>query len=161
MKTFFFKSSHLDLLALKPLSHIKPYWDLSWDSELEEYLVEEGSFALELNNLISEIENTPPPSKYHVCEDELANYVKANLNWPITKINNRWVFLKNISDYPSILEQGGFGDIDEKNLILSASGRIQAAIDFGQNHFDEMEDGHQRILAIVLAIILFQRDCRT
>ena len=57
-----------------------------------------------------------------------------------------------------MLEQGGFNDIDEKNLVLSACGRVKAAIDRGQLHFDDMEKFHRKMLADVLAIILYHRD---
>ncbi|EBF8391669.1 hypothetical protein NBB52_05625 [Salmonella sp. NW1172] len=57
----------------------------------------------------------------------------------------------------SILEQGGFSDEDQKNLCLSIAGRIRAAINRHQFHFDDMEKSHQKILADVIAIILYHR----
>jgi len=56
-----------------------------------------------------------------------------------------------------ILEQGGFHDINETELVQAATGRIQTALDLGQLHFDEMEDSHRKILAGVLCIILYHR----
>lgn len=81
--------------------------------------------------------------------------LKKKLNWGIEKIGKRWTG----SDYKAILEQGGFGDIDEQNLVLAASGRIRASIKYGQKHFDKMENGHMIILSNILSIILFHRYC--
>lgn len=153
MIDFFKRSDYLDYLVLRPLSHILPNWELSWDYENNKYKNEEDSYAEMLNNLIEELDKKNPPPKYHNNEDFLAEYVKKNLNWGIEKAGNRWI----CGDYTSILEQGGFGDIDEVNLVNAAAGRIHAARKFGQNHFDEMEEGHQKILAYVLAIILYHR----
>jgi len=61
-------------------------------------------------------------------------------------------------DYWSIIEQGGFVDLDEKDLVELAAGRIRAAIDRGQGHFDEMEESHRSILARVLSVIGYHRD---
>jgi hypothetical protein len=155
IENFFYKSSYLDLLVLKPLWHIREIWDLSWDDKTKRYLVEEDSFGAEINALITELENASVPENYHENEDKLAEYVAEKLNWQIKKIGQRWTE----ADYKSILEQGGFGDIDEQNLVLAASGRIHAAIKFGQSHFDKMEDGHMNILANILSIILYHRNC--
>lgn len=143
----------MDRLALKQLSHIKENWELAWNNEDEKYEPEENSYAEKLNQLIVELGRVDPPKKYHKNEDCLVEYVIANLNWKIRKINGRWVG----EDYVAILEQGGFNDIDRNNLILAAAGRIKAAIDRNQHHFDEMEQSHQKILADVIAIILYHR----
>ncbi|MBD0780102.1 hypothetical protein HPE56_20070 [Maribacter sp. ANRC-HE7] len=153
IEDFFYKSTYLDMFVLKPLWIARGNWDLSWDSETKRYIVEEDSFGQEINDLISEIENTKPPKKYHDNEDILAEYVNQNLNWDIKKIKNRW----EGAEYKSILEQGGFGDIDEKNLVSAATARIHTAIKFGQKHFDEMENGHMIILSNILSIILYHR----
>lgn len=154
VEDFFYNSSFLDMYVLKPLSHIRDTWDLSWDNDTKRYIIENDSFGKELNDLITELENVSPPDSYHENEDKLADYVAAKLNWGIIKINNRWTE----ADYRSIFEQGGFGDIDEENLVLAASGRIHAALKFGQNHFDEMEEGHALILSNILSIILYHRN---
>ena len=60
-------------------------------------------------------------------------------------------------DYAAIIEQGGFGDDGESELCLAACGRIVAALERGQIHFDEMEVGHQRMLSNVLAVIIYHR----
>ncbi|NUN66745.1 hypothetical protein HCU40_18765 (plasmid) [Pseudanabaena biceps] len=161
MKEFFGNSDLLDLLVLRQLSHIKGNWELIWDRENEEYEPEENSYAEEVNQLIEELSLVEPPEKYHKNEDSLAEYLIANLNSEITKVNGRWVRAAYTSRaiYASILEQGGFHDIDQTNLILAAAGRIKAAMDRKQNHFDDMERSHQEMLADVIAIILYHRTC--
>lgn len=151
-KEFFDNSIWLQRYALRPLSHIEPDWELVWDDENDCYLEEDGTLAKELNHLIQEIASTPPPVNYHDNEDALAYYL-VDKGWPITKINGRWDY----PDYERILEQGGFSDTDEKNLVKAASGRTHAAMDFDQYEFDDMEDGHMKILASVIAVILYHR----
>lgn len=153
MIDFFKRSGFLDYMVLKQLSHICPNWELTWDYENNKYKSEEDSFAEKLNELIEELGKTTPPAKYHNNEDSLAEYVIENLNWKIKKINNKW----EGEDYAVILEQGGFGDVEERKLVKAAAGRIQTAIKYGQKHFDDMEEGHQKILGDVLAIILYHR----
>ena len=150
---FFNNSDGLDRLVLRPLSHISLNWELTWDRNNQQYLEEENSFAKSLNKLIEELRVITPPLSYYNNEDILANYVVANLKWPIQKIGGRWIG----ADYQSILEQGGHHDLDENNLILAASGRIKAAIKFGQKHFDDMEPSHKEMLAAVMAIIIYHR----
>ncbi len=152
-KAFFGQSDLLDRLALRQLSHINANWELIWNAEKQEYDSEEDSYASKVNNLIEELGRVNPPEKYHENEDCLTEYVLANLKWKIKKINGRWVG----EDYAAILEQGGFDDIDEKNLALAAAGRIKAAIDRNQHRFDDMEPSHQKMLADVIAIILYHR----
>lgn len=161
MMDFFINSELLDYEVLRPLSHIKPYWETTWNPKTQEYEKEEGSYAGLLNQLIEEIRNTIPPARYHDNEDRLAQYVVQHLKWPLCKKGMRWVSLKGppmgIDDYGVILQQGGFHDINEKELISAAAGRIKAAVDRSQNHFDEMEESHRRILAAVLSTILYHR----
>lgn len=154
IKDFFSNSDTLDYLVTKQLSHICQSWELTWDFDKEEYEREEGTFAGLLNNLIVELANSPIPARYHDNEDALAEYVKATHNWKIQKVGNRW----EGADYQSLLEQGGFKDIDETNLVQAAAGRIKAAIDRGQMHFDDVEESHRHVLAYVLAIVLYHRD---
>lgn len=153
IKGFFDNSGLLDYLVLRPLSHIRENWELMQDNVNEEYEREDDSFASNLNELILELSKTTSPAKYHVNEDKLAEYVKKHLNWSINKVSNRW----KGEDYEMILEQGGFHDINETELVQAATGRIQTALDLGQLHFDEMEDSHRKILAGVLCIILYHR----
>lgn len=154
VEDFFYKSSFLDMFVLKPLWHIRETWDLSWCENTKRYIVEDDSFGNEFNNLITELENTISPKEYHQNENILAEYIAKKLNWDIKKINNRWTG----AEYKVILEQGGFGDIDEKNLVTAARGRIDAAYRFGQKKFDEMEEGHMIILSNILSIILYHRN---
>jgi hypothetical protein len=139
MNDFFADSAYLDYMVLRPLSHIHMNWEFTWDRKTATYFVEEDSYAGLLNDLLAELENSSPPSRYHDNEDCLAKFVVENLKWPIKKKGNRWFG----ANYDSILEQGGFHDIHEANLILAAAGRIQVAKRLGQTHFDEMEKTHQ------------------
>jgi hypothetical protein len=154
MNHFFDDSDILDYEVLRPLSHITLNWELSWDINEKKYITEEDSFAGLLNELIDELESANPPRKYHDNEDRLAENVKRSLGWNIQKRGKFWVG----ADYDSIIEQGGFNDINEADLVLAAAGRIKAAQDRGQNHYDEMEQSHRRMLAAVITIILYHRD---
>ena len=153
MKSFFLQSIVFDHQVVRPLSHILPNWELTWDDTTGKYVEEEDSYAKLLNVLISELDSTIPPSKYHDNEDRLAEYVKKSLNWKIYKKGNRWLGMDNFS----ILEQGGFQDIDQNELLLAAAGRIKAAKNRGQFHFDDMEKSHREMLAAVITIILYHR----
>jgi hypothetical protein len=153
VKSFFKQSDSLAYLVTRQLSHIKCNWELIWDSEKQEYLPEEDSYAELLNQLINDLNAVSPPSRYHENEDCLAEYVISNLKWNIKKVGGRWVG----QDYAAILEQGGFNDINQENLILAAAGRIKSAINREQFNFDEMELSHQKILGNVLACILYHR----
>lgn len=153
IRDFFAWSDRLDYDVLRPLSHIRANWELWWDAASQRYDTEDDSYAADLNSLIDELARTPPPARYHDNEDGLAEYVTAKLKWPISKVKGRWVG----ADYASILEQGGFGDIDQQGLLAAAAGRIHAAIRYGQRHFDEMERSHRHMLAAVLTIIFYHR----
>lgn len=153
-KSFFQDSELLDYLVLRPLSHIKANWELTTSADKNQlYETEEDSYADLLNQLIIELGRVNPPHRYHDNEDCLAEYVKTSLRWNINKVGNKWIGM----EYKSILEQGGFDDLDEVNLVLAASGRIKAAIKRNQHHFDDMETSHQNMLSIVLAIIMYHR----
>src|SRR3989339_643975 len=148
---FFWQCEFLDHFAVRQLSHINANWELRWNREEGKYEPEEDSYAEKVNQLIEELGQVDPPRKYHENEDCLAEYLITNLNWPIKKVNGRWVG----ADYTVILTQGGFDDINEENLILAAAGRIKAAIDRKQYNFDDMERSHQKMLAAVIAVILY------
>jgi len=152
-RTFFSNSELLGYRVLRPLSHIKGNWELMWDVDKRQYETEEESYAALLNQLIEEIGRAAVPSRYHDNEDCLAEYVRSSLNWKIEKIGGRWIG----EDYAAILEQGGFHDIDEENLVSAAAGRIVAALNRNQCRFDDMEQSHQKMLADVIAIILYRR----
>ncbi len=150
---FFAWSDTLDRRVLRRLSHIHPNWEISWDRETGRYKHEPDSFAEKLNLLIDDLAHTRPPPRYHDSEDGLAQYGAAKLNWNIRKQGNRWVG----AEYGFILEQGGYGDVDQQELILAAAGRIQAALVRGQMHIDQMEQSHAHMLCEVMAIILYHR----
>lgn len=152
-KEFFGGSNLFDYMITRQLSHIRGNWELTWDHKKEQYEPEEESYAGLINELVIELSKLDPPEIYHDNEDRLAEYCKASLNWDIKKVGNRWVG----SDYSSVLEQGGFKDWDQKNLCLAACGRVKAALSRGQMHFDDMEESHRKMLADVLAIILYHR----
>jgi hypothetical protein len=153
IKAFFENSNFLDRDVLRPLSHINLNWELIWNSNSNEYEREDCSFASLLNDLIKEISITVPPKSYHDNEDYLARLVNKSLNWKIYKKGKLWIG----NDYISILENGGFYDINEHNLIKAATGRIKAAIDRSQNHFDNMEHSHKRVLSSILTIIIYHK----
>jgi len=150
---FFYYSDYLDLCVLKPLEHILPHWELIWDDDRYRYEHEDQSLAEALEKLIIEISATVPPPKYHDHEDRLAEFMIGRMGWKIKKKNGRWIG----SDYESILEQGSFKDIDQKELIMAAAGRIKAALDLNQMHFDDMHESHRKMLGAILAIILYHR----
>jgi hypothetical protein len=154
VKAFFGNSNAtLDHIVLRPLSHIMTNWELRWDAEAEQYVHEDDSFVLLLNQMISDLANANPPARYHDNEDALAQYVIQDLNWKISKQGGRWIG----ADYEFILEQGGFRDVDQAELLTAAAGRIHAALNRGQLHFDDMEESHQRMLGAVLSVILYHR----
>lgn len=151
---FFSWSDLLDHMVNRELSHIRGNWEMSWDHVESQYEPEEDSYAAILNSLFKKMSELDPPRKYHDNEDRLAEYLQRNTQWNIHKVNSRWVG----APYEIILEQGGFSDIDQMQLMLAAAGRVRAAIDRGQLHFDDMEESHRYMLAIVIIIILYHRE---
>ncbi|MDQ4420970.1 hypothetical protein OOT33_11065 [Sphingobium sp. DEHP117] len=143
----------LERFVLRPLSHITMNWELKWDDNAQAYLPEEDSFAAIRNQTIHDLSETRPPRRYHENEDSLADFVIEHLHWPIRKKRGFWVG----AGYNSILEQGGFHDLDQFDLLQAAAGRVHAALDRQKTHFDHMEHSHQRMLAAVLSIILYHR----
>ncbi len=158
---FFGWSDFLDHEVLRPLSHIRANWELKWDHSTGQYAPEDGSYAQLLNELVDEIELCDPPRRYHDNEDRLGEFVQRRLNWGVYKEGNRWLNREGKvltpPDYISLLEQGGFEDLDQEELVLAAAGRIRAAVSRGQLHFDDMERSHQVMLAGVLAVILYHQ----
>ncbi|WP_024617024.1 hypothetical protein [Pseudomonas kilonensis] len=150
IKDFFAQSEKLDYAVLRPLSHLNLCWELIWDGE--DYVDEEGTFSGVLIRLIDRMATVTPPNNYHDNEDILAQSVIASLGWKIEKIGKRW----EGADYVSILEQGSIGDsVNQSELFLATVGRIVAAIKHGQYRFDDMEEGHQIVLAAALSILVF------
>ncbi|OCH16908.1 hypothetical protein [Aliivibrio logei] len=152
MINFFEQSDSLDYEVLRPMRHIRGNWELRQGDE-SLFAIEEDSFAEDLNNLIDELEVAEIPERYHDNEDLLAEYVKNKFNSEIVKVGNRW----EGQSYQIILQDAGFFDIDERNLVQSAKGRIMAAIKFGQTSYDDMELGHRKMLAVILTLILYHR----
>lgn len=140
-------------MTLRPLSHITLSWETQWDFENERYKPEYDSFADDLNVVIEQLAMCARPASYHSHEDQLAENTLRQLRWPIQKKNGRWIG----ADYANILEQGAFGAMPD--LISAACGRVHAALDHGQTHFDEMEDAHLAMLAALITIIIYHRDC--
>jgi hypothetical protein len=163
VQDFFSWSDWLDYLVLRPLSHIKPNWEVTWDHDERKYIPEEDSFAEALNEMIERIASVDPPARYHDNEDRLAEFVRDRLSWKIRKVGSIWVNEdgKRLApdDYAAVMEQGAFDDPDILNLFLATSGRIHAAIARGQTHFDQMEESHQIMLAAAMSNILYHRDC--
>ncbi len=162
IKRFFEPSEFMEHEVLRPLSHIRGNWDPYIDPESGRYIEEEDSFAALFNALIDELAVTQPPLLYHDNEDRLGEYVQRHLNWKIKKSGCMWVNQDGSrlhqSDYLALLEQGAFDYQGIHNLVLAASGRVHAAIQRGQMHFDDMERSHQIILAGVLGAILYHRE---
>jgi hypothetical protein len=153
VRDFFAWSDTLDKLVLRPLDHIRSNWEIIWDHSSAKYLFEEDSFVTELNDLIKDLTKIQPPTRYHDNEDRLAQYAIERLKWPISKKGGWWIG----EDYDAILEQGGYDDIDQEELLLAAAGRIQAALVRGQTHIDQMEQSHRRMLGAVLSILIYHR----
>jgi hypothetical protein len=153
IREFFSWSEIFDHMVTRQLSHIKSNWELTWNEDPKESDDEKDSYAQKINELIMELCEINPPYRYHDHEDRLAEYCRDNLGWNINKEGRMW----KGSDYASILEQGGFSDQAQKNLCLAVAGRVRAAINHKQIHFDNMESRHQVMLADVMAIILYHR----
>jgi hypothetical protein len=152
--SFFFSNSDLlDYMVLRPLSHIMPNWELRRGDGDGLFLEEEDSFAGLFNQLIDELEKVTPPLRYHDHEDRLAEFVKERFKKDLKKIGMRW----EGEDYRIILQDGGFGDADQKDMVLAVAGRIKAAIDRKQLQFDDMEKSHRYMLAVILTLILYHR----
>ncbi|HEX8522020.1 MAG TPA: hypothetical protein VF669_07165 [Tepidisphaeraceae bacterium] len=161
VRDFFADSTWIDATVLRPLSHIRFGWEIQWDAKNQQYVPEEGTFGDLLNELIEELDSSTPPIRYHDHEDVLGRRVQRDLKWEVEKRGSRWVHRDGspvgTSDYLALLEQGAFADVGERNLLLAAAGRIKAAMDRGQMHFDDMDERHMWMLAGVLSAILYHR----
>jgi hypothetical protein len=77
IKDFFTCSELLDYMVLRPLSHINGNWELTWDSNTQEYQKETDMLSELLIDLIHELSTTSLTClEYHLNEDKLAEYVK-------------------------------------------------------------------------------------
>lgn len=153
VRAFFARSDYLDYMVLRPLSHITMSWEVTWG--VDRYEPEVDSFASDLNEIIHQIAGSQRPDHYHDNEDRLAERVVTELKWPIQKKGGRW----HGADYQSILEQGAFEDIGQRELAIAANGRVQMALDYGQSHFDAMDDAHMTMLSALMTIMIYHRDC--
>ncbi|UVO55290.1 hypothetical protein [Sphingomonas sp. SUN039] len=153
VRDFFAWSDLLDHDVLHPLAHIKGNWEATWDHTTRRYESEEGSFAKSLNLMIDDIADTAISPRYHDNEDVVARYLASQPGSKIAKVGGRWVG----EEYGWTLEQGGFYDIDQGELLTSAIGRVAAALKRDQTHYDMMETGHRMMLADILTIILYHR----
>jgi hypothetical protein len=158
---FLGKSTYLDRLALKPISHICPYWELTWDDEKAQYIPEDGSFAEELNEVLTELNRIIPPDNYHKFEDELIEHVSKQSGNTLFNHEGEWLaYIKGEikkAEYDHALERGSFHDPYEFNLLKAVAGRIKEALERGQTHFDDMEHYHQLTLAAIITVILYKR----
>jgi hypothetical protein len=157
MNSFFDDSSEFDRHVLRPLSHITPSWELIWDPNTTQYKEDSDGLGAVVNSILSEVAMAQVPANYHNNEDALAEYAKNALGWPIKKVGGRW----QGADYASILEQGGFSDVNQTELVGAVAGRIAAARHFGQEHYDDMDPAHQAMLAAVVSIIVYHRINKT
>jgi hypothetical protein len=156
MIEFFEHSELLEYEVLRPLSHIRGNWELTSGNGDYHFEIEDDSFARELSELVDELDQTKTPKRYHDNEDNLVEYVRGRLGKEIKKVGNRW----QGRDYQSILQDAGFYDFKEENLVQSAKGRIEAAQKYGQEHYDDMEQGHRKMLGLLLALIIYHREAR-
>ncbi|MER8445211.1 hypothetical protein NKH52_18670 [Mesorhizobium sp. M1066] len=149
IRDFFARSPFVPGMVLRRLSHIKHNWEVGWDPHSGRYLPEPFSLAADLNEVIDQIAATTPPGRYHDHEDIIVGCVSSIFS--AEKQGGRW----RGDDYGFLLEQGLMmsGRLDD--LILAATGRVYAAINSGQKHFDDVEHGHLRMLSDILATIVF------
>lgn len=157
IRAFFAKSSWLDQVVLRPLSHIAPYWELQWNDDLQKYQPEEESFAEDVNALIEVLAAILPPESYHDNEDVAVLEFLKRHKWPVVKRGRMWTGEK--FDYAAALEHGSFQLAVQSELLQAASGRIHIAIKYKQHHFDEMDDAHFWMLGSLLTILLYQGYC--
>lgn len=149
VKNFFAQSEYLDQMVLRPLSHLDLEWELIQGND--GYLLEEGNLSAHLINLIDVLASTVPPKKYHDNEDRLAEYL-VSMGSKIQKKGQYWIG----DDYGFVLQQASLAhQLNNEELIFSAAGRVVAAIKHKQYKFDEMEEGHQAMLAAILTILVF------
>jgi hypothetical protein len=101
VRAFFACSTWLDHMVLRPLSHIAPSWETSWNDDDNRYEPEAFSFADDLNRVIDLVATCPRPLKYHDHENLLVEAVIRKRKWPLQKKGSRWI----VADYASILER--------------------------------------------------------
>ncbi|WP_060477693.1 MULTISPECIES: hypothetical protein [Pseudomonas] len=149
VKNFFHLCHSLDELVLRPLSHLDQSWELLRSPT--GYVVEKGHLSEKLIELIDILATTTPPLKYHDNEDRLAEYLISKGS-KIRKEGRFWIG----ADYEFVLQQASLAHtINHTELVHAASGRVIAALNYGQRNFDDMEEGHKKMLASILTILIF------
>lgn len=164
-RRFFEDSDTLDHATLRPISHVAPNWELTWDSTSDRYEEEEDSLAAHLNKLIEEISNLVPPTDYHALENQHAiNYegVASGRFYLDGKLwrDQQTGQLVDKDFVGHMIEQATCGHYDVPDLVLSAAGRISTALKFGVDHFDKLDRGHMEMLSVIITDILFRRSDR-
>lgn len=148
-----------DLEVTKPLEHIAHNYELTWDHDAQKFEEEELSFAPVLNLLIDELAKTPSYDHYHkFVDDELM--ASRFANEVIYLEDKRWRESKTREplkpeDIGHYLEQHTIGGYIPRNLTKSVSSRIRAAQKAGVNNWDDLDDGHRKMLAELIVVILY------
>lgn len=165
-ETFFENSDILDHAVLRPISHVAPNWELTWDLSSGRYEEEEDSLAAHLNKLIEEISHSLPPQDDHALENQYAiNYEgvasgRFHLDGKLWR-DRQTGKLVNKDFVGHMIEQATCGHYDVPDLVHSAAGRVSTALQFGVDHFDKLDRGHMEMLSVIITDILFRRSDRS
>ena len=161
---FFEGSDYLDYAVLRPIAHVAGNWELTWNGNSRVYEEESDSLAAHLNVLIQDIARSVPPTDYHEHENRLAiayDGVKSG-RYRLNRSRKLWIdsstgktATKDMVGH--MIEQATCGHYDVPDLVLSAAGRVAASMRFGIDHFDQLDDGHQAMLSVIMTDILFRR----
>ncbi|MFN7310785.1 MAG: hypothetical protein ACK5T0_05370 [Vampirovibrionales bacterium] len=161
---FFANSDFLDRVVLRPIDHLGYDWELTWDSDKQEYKPEQNSLAEHLNILIRDIASATPEKYYHTLENkwiELFSDVKQGAY----KLNSNRLWVDSLTDEPvpkdmlgHMLEQATCCYEDIPDLITAVAGRVQTSMGRGKKtHFDQLDNGHMQMIGIIMTVILFRR----
>lgn len=147
----------MDGTVTRPLSHIAPHWELIWQDKERRYLDEEYSLGSHFNDLIEDISVSPKPKNYHRYMDNHLIYrsdiVLKNKIWCDVSTDDK-IDVEMMGHY---ISQEAIGDLEAKNLILAAAGRIEVSRKLGFENYDELDDNHMGMLAQILTSILYCR----
>lgn len=164
---FFANSAWLDYAVLRPIRHVAGNWELTWDSQSEKYEVETDSLGDHLNVLMYDIATSTPPINYHHHENKLAILYDGIKNGHFKLNRPKKLWIDTTTNSPAskdmvghMLEQASCGHFDVPDLVLSAAGRVATSMRHGVSHFDDLDEGHFEMLAIIMADILFRRSDR-
>jgi len=159
---FFGHSDLLDRMTLRPIMHVAPNWELTPSDDNLLYEEEEDSLAAHLNILIHRIAKTDPPTDYHALENKIASEYEDARNARYY-IKNRLWYDRNTDDpikkddVGHMMEQASCGSDDVAELVEAAAGRVAIAMHHGISKFDDLDQGHMEMLAIVMMTVLFRR----